>query len=111
MPRSAGDRAEDCNSAPSTLRLGPRIVFLQLLRRGWCLSLTTKQQSSEARAQYSAWPDLHQRARPLRFADHHLPGASQVAEETAWARGWGTQLRAPGAGPVGIFSMGAWLKV
>nr|KAF6268655.1 hypothetical protein mMyoMyo1_011272 [Myotis myotis] len=50
----------------------------KLSRRGWCLPLTTKHQSSEARAQYSAWPDLHQRARPLRFADHHLTGASQT---------------------------------
>ncbi|EPQ15968.1 hypothetical protein D623_10017626 [Myotis brandtii] len=50
----------------------------KLSRRGWCLPLTTKHQSSEERAQYSAWPDLHQRARPLRFADHHLTSASQT---------------------------------
>nr|KAF6268657.1 hypothetical protein mMyoMyo1_011272 [Myotis myotis] len=58
----------------------------KLSRRGWCLPLTTKHQSSEARAQYSAWPDLHQRARPLRFADHHLTGASQEGVVTLGPR-------------------------
>ncbi|XP_059521898.1 stabilizer of axonemal microtubules 3 [Myotis daubentonii] len=58
--------------------VGMKDFVEKLSRRGWCLPLTTEHQSSEARAQYSAWPDLHQRARPLQFADHHLTGASQT---------------------------------
>ncbi|KAB0384165.1 hypothetical protein FD755_006082 [Muntiacus reevesi] len=70
--------------ANPTRTVGIKDLGEKLRHRGWHLSLITKHQCSETKAQYGGWPDLDRGPtsyfgpQPLELADHHRGGPSQA---------------------------------